>query len=643
MLHPALSAIPLVVSVGLVAPVVADIQQIYAPKGTTTTLSCPCISSEAETVWYWYKSATLIASSFSPKNDRYVLSEGGHNLTITLTNNDNGTYECRNIHECTKKFNVIILAVSMDPCMDPAGRSGCDCFLDVINATEITCTAHGFPSRPTIHFTSGDENPIASIPSSSGDLWSSTAVIEPTSLKGNRVVTCSASAELHFATMNVCLAAPPPAIRMEPCGNPGGGNECTCNVDATEEIDITCTASGFLDRPTIHFANSEGHPIPSVSSSTDSNEWSAVATIEPILTTENRVVSCSASSDQHSATISACLVSPSSVSLPDEKGKGLGPGGIVGILIGVILILLIIIGIIAYIKRLRDYKAVSQTEDRNERWPTRMTCVSTVCPWLVTRANSSFRNSYHKEDKDYEGGVNDNEILPDDQGEPLIIQILRDNFDTISTDIERQNCLIDNVKGILREFETGRTTQGSSARDMMHSSKCPSTGQAQRNRIRRLLMSTKIRVKKVGENSGRQARDKCELRISQCHIEPTDSDLPEQLDISQASFQKSDKCGASSDEYKSLYGDLSHILTRDKAMYSDELYRITQFILDAFEQDTKHQSTNNSGSSLSSRYTSTEELDPPTDRITRFWVEKIMNICDRNIQYHVFTSICNYA
>ncbi|XP_072178326.1 uncharacterized protein [Diadema setosum] len=353
MLHSALATISLVMSVGLLAPVVADIQDIYAPKGMTKTLSCPCISSEAETVWYWYKSATLIASSFSPPNDRYVLSEGGHNLTITLTNNDNGTYECRNIQECTKKFNVIILAVSMDPCMDPAGRSGCDCFLNVINATEITCTAHGFPSRPTIHFTSGDENPIASIPSTGGDLWSSTAVIEPTSLKGNRVVSCSASAEHHFATMNICLAAPPPAIRMEPCGNPGGGSECACTVDATEEIDITCIASGFLDRPTILFANSEGNPISNVSSSTDTNEWSAVATIEPILTTENRVVTCSASSDQHSATISACLVSTSSVSQPDKKDKGLGTGGIIGITFVVIVILPIIIGlIVCFIKRL---------------------------------------------------------------------------------------------------------------------------------------------------------------------------------------------------------------------------------------------------------------------------------------------------
>ncbi|XP_072178463.1 uncharacterized protein [Diadema setosum] len=360
MLHPALGTIiSLAMSVGLLAPVVADIQEIYAPQGTAKTLSCPCTSSGAETVWYWYKGATLIASSFSLPNDRYVLSNDGHNLTITVTDYDHGTYECKmilalpEIHECTKKFNVSILAVRMEPChMDSASGNDCDCSLNTVEVTEITCSAYGFPNRPTIHFTSSDKNPIASIPSTDDDLWTSTAIIEPTS-SGNRVVTCKAALENYSASTNVCVAAiPPPAVRMEPCGNPGEGSECACTVDATEETDIKCIASGFLDRPTILFTSSEGNTIPSVFSLTDTNEWSAVATIEPILATENRVVTCSVSSKQPSLTISACLISTSTAaSQPEKRDKGIGTGGIIGIAFVIIVIVLIIIGLIVYFRK----------------------------------------------------------------------------------------------------------------------------------------------------------------------------------------------------------------------------------------------------------------------------------------------------
>ncbi|XP_072178812.1 uncharacterized protein [Diadema setosum] len=229
---------------------------------------------------------------------------------------------------------------------------------------------------------------------------------------------------------------------------------------------------------------------------------------------------------------------------------------------------------------------------------------------------------------------------PDDRGEPLVVQILKDDLDSIR-DIKLQNHMIDNVRDILKEFETGSTTRGSSGSCMMQSSKTTES-QVQKERIRKLCRSTKSRLNRLGERDERHLRDKCELRIFQSVVEPQKS-VPPKLSINEENLRNiSNKSQLRPEELNELSEHLEFIL-KVAVKPDEERYHITQFILAAHEQDRKCQTANTRGSGVSTRYdTAVPQQDTPNGRIARFWVEKIMNIGDSNIQFHVYTSICDY-
>ncbi|XP_072178327.1 uncharacterized protein [Diadema setosum] len=220
------------------------------------------------------------------------------------------------------------------------------------------------------------------------------------------------------------------------------------------------------------------------------------------------------------------------------------------------------------------------------------------------------------------------------------MQIFRDDLKIISV-IEIQNDMINTVRGILKEFETGSiVTRGSSGSCMVHSSKTTDS-RVQEKRIRTFCRSTKSRLNRLGERNGRHLRDKCELLIFQSLVQPQKSDPPE-LSINEESLCNiSNKSQLRPEEVKGLYEHLELILTRNAGLREEERYHITQFILDAYEEDLKCQTANAHGNSLSPRYTIAQK-DTPDGRIVGFWVEKIMNIGDSKIQYHVFTTICDY-